>query len=83
MIEAIVGVVGMGVLAIVWGIRQEGRITVASEVLRQRLSDNDKYQTQRVDALKELINTKFDGIDDRLERMERAMNGYLRGGGHV
>ena len=83
MIEAIVGVVGMGVVAIVWGIRQEGRITVASEVLRQRLSDNDKYQTQRVDALKELINTKFDGIDDRLERMERAMNGYLRGGGHV
>ena len=66
MIEAIVGVVGMGVVAIVWGIRQEGRITVASEVLRQRLSDNDKYQTQRVDALKELINTKFDGIDDRL-----------------
>ena len=81
--EVIFGIVGMAIVAIVWGIRQEGRITTSSEVLQQRLADHDKYQTQRVDSLKELINAKFDDQSDRLGRIERAMGPYARGGGHA
>ena len=47
---------------IVWALRLEGRINTADQ----------KYLD-----LKELINTKFDSVSDRLERIERSLNGYL------
>lgn len=49
--------------AVVWGVRQEGRINV---------------QEQRIADLKELINVRFDGSDVRLERIEKCLNGRLR-----
>lgn len=36
-------------------------------------------ETQQPD-LKELINTQFEDVNRRLDRIERAMNGQLRGG---
>lgn len=45
---------------IVWAIRLEGRVNTSD----QKHSD-----------LKELINAKFEGLDKRLERMERILNG--------
>lgn len=49
--------------AIIWSIRLEGRVNSAD----LRHAD-----------LKELLNEKFDAMDYRLERMERAMNGALK-----
>lgn len=46
----------------VWGIRQEGRISQTN---------------QRIDDLKELINSRFDSSDQRLSRIESSMNGFL------
>lgn len=59
--------------AVVFGVRQEGKIN---------------QQTQRVDDLKELINERFDGLaqvtlvskeglDRRLDRIEKSLNGHL------
>ena len=47
---------------IVWGLRLEGKQMTAE------VHHND---------LKELINTRFDSIDQRLDRVERSMNGFL------
>lgn len=33
---------------------------------------------QQHDDLKELINTRFDDISRRLDRVERSLNGHLR-----
>ena len=48
---------------IVWAVRLEGRINTADQ--------------KHLD-LKELIEAKFEGLDNRLERIERALNGALR-----
>lgn len=56
----IVAIVGV----IVWGVRQEGRITVA-----------EKATTD----LKELIGSKLDDLSRRLGRIESALNGTLKG----
>lgn len=50
--------------AIAWAVRLESKI---------QLSD------QKHTDLKELIESKLDSIADRLERIERAMNGALYG----
>ena len=47
---------------VVWAVRLEGRVNTA---------------IQRHEDLKELINTKFDAIEQRLDRIERALNGAL------
>lgn len=54
---------GQVIVGIVWGVRLEGKVNL---------------QEQRTTDLKELINTRFDGTDERLKRIERAMNGKLR-----
>jgi len=56
-------VLAQAVGVVVWGIRQEGRIHL---------------QEQRVTDLKELINTRFDMTEQRLERIEKCLNGMLR-----
>ena len=48
---------------VVWGVRQEGRISI---------------EAQKIIDLKELINTRFDASDTRLERIEKCLNGRLR-----
>lgn len=52
---------------IVWNVRQEGRITNTNT---------------RVDDLKEFIGEKFKdmdtGLDRRLSRIEKALNGHLK-----
>ena len=48
---------------VVWSVRQEGRINT---------------QKQRIEDLKELINVRFDNSDERLERIERCLNGRLK-----
>ena len=55
--------VGQTIGAVVWGVRQEGRINV---------------QEQRIADLKELINTRFDASDNRLDRIELCLNGRLK-----
>lgn len=58
---------GQVIVGIVWGVRLEGKVNL---------------QEQRTTDLKELINTRFDSTDERLKRIERAMNGSLRNDGH-
>lgn len=55
-------VCGQLIVGVIWAVRQEGRINQAN---------------QRVDDLEKLINVRFDGVDGRLERIERSMNGFL------
>jgi hypothetical protein len=57
----ILGFLGTLVGTVVWAIRLEGRVN-AAEV--------------RATDLKELIESKFDDLDTRLDRMERSMNGH-------
>lgn len=63
MIDGLMPAVGFVIGGLVWGLRLEGRVNTAD----QRFLD-----------LKELINSQFSGMDRRLERIERAMNGRLR-----
>ena len=49
--------------AVIWGIRLEGRVNV---------------QEQRHADLRELISTRFDTVESRLERIEKALNGMLK-----
>lgn len=45
------------------------------------LSEHDKRLALTEQAfvdLKELINTRFDSLDQRVGRVERSLNGYLR-----
>lgn len=55
-------VVGQVLVGLTWAIRLEGKVNV---------------QEQRVSDLKELINSRFDGTDARLQRIERTLNGSL------
>lgn len=48
---------------LVWAIRLEGRVNMSD---------------QKDLALKELIDSKFDAINDRLDRIDRSLNGHLR-----
>jgi hypothetical protein len=53
--------------------------TINSKVNVQgkEIEANEKLGVVRQADLKELINEKFDGVNDRLARIERAMNGKL------
>lgn len=72
-ILAILGIVStiMGVVA--WALRLEGRINTAEKLTETK----DELYMQKHNDLKELINSKFDTADNRLERIERALNGAL------
>ena len=63
MLEAFVSVLGMAFLGIFgWVIQLGNRVSVVE-------TENK--------GLRELINTRFDGVDGRLDRIERSMNGHL------
>lgn len=74
MLELGFGLVCVATTVLVWGLRLEGRVNTSE---------------QRFEDLKELIEAKFDGLDEkqkvihenadnRLARIERALNGHLR-----
>lgn len=56
-------VVAQAITGVIWGVRLEGKVNL---------------QDQRTTDLKELINARFDGTDQRLGRIEKALNGNLR-----
>lgn len=64
--------------SIVWGLRLEGRVNAAS----QKIEDKDEVYNTKVNGLRDLINTQFSGVDNRLERIERALNGSIKGSSH-
>jgi hypothetical protein len=71
----VIAILAMALSGIVWGIRQEGR----TNAMAMKVEDNEEREVERLRDLKELINTKFDNMDDRLARIERGMNGHLQG----
>lgn len=60
--------VGLLLSGIIWGVRLEGRVNMA-EAHDQAVKEH----------LKELLDVKFDALTTRLERIERTLNGTLRG----
>ena len=65
MLETIVGILGTAFLLVVgWTIQLGNRVSIT--------------ETKQKD-LETLINTRFDAVDDRLDRIERSLNGYLKG----
>jgi len=64
MVEALLGILGTTFLAVIgWTIQLGTRVSVTES----------KYEDLLV-----LIDSKFEDLDKRLERIERAMNGYLK-----
>ncbi len=64
MLEAIIGVMGTAFLAVLgWAIQLSGEVKVIKA---------------EHDGLKELIESKFDGVNQRLDRIEKAMNGHFK-----
>lgn len=51
---------------IVWAIRLEAKVNT-----------QERLQTQKHQDLKELINVRFDAIGNRLDRIEKALNGHF------
>lgn len=76
MVDTVVGILAT-VLAgtIGWAGKTQSRVAV----LERGVEDAKELATERTDGLKELIEEKFDSMDQRLARIERAMNGQLRG----
>ncbi len=68
-------VIGGGTIltVVAWAFRLEGRVNTAEKLNEQQEVLRDGKHAD----LKELINTKFDAQDKRLERIERALNGGL------
>ena len=61
--NALLGILTTAFLAIVgWAFNLESRMTIL---------------TQKHEDLRELINSRFDGSDGRLDRIERSLNGAL------
>lgn len=54
------------VATVIWGVRLEGRVNT-----QEQLTD------QRFDGIKELLEAEFKSISQRLDRIERSMNGRL------
>lgn len=58
--------------AIVWGVRQEGRINLnEAKITSMRELIEEKFE-----ALAERSSVLASNLDKRLERIERALNGY-------
>ena len=65
MIETLMGILGTAFLLIAgWTMRLGNRVSVV--------------ETKQTD-LETLINARFDAVDDRLDRIERSLNGYWKG----
>jgi hypothetical protein len=64
--QFVLPIFSLAVATIVWSIRLEGRVNTTERLSDQRFSDLEK-----------LLNAKFDAVGDRLERIERTLNGTL------
>ena len=63
MLETMMSVMGTAVLGVFgWALHLNTRVSV--------------LESQR-ESLKELIEARFDAVENRLDRIERAMNGHL------
>lgn len=64
-IKYLLSVLGMSILAIFgWGFNLSNRVTA----IEQKQMD-----------IPDLLDAKFDSVNFRLERIERALNGYMKG----
>ncbi len=64
MVEGIIGILGTALIAAFgWAVQLSGRVS--------------SLETEN-EGLKELIVEKFNGVYQRLDRIERGMNGHLR-----
>ncbi len=54
-------------------------VLLAAIIAAVRLEGRVNTEAQKQMDLKELINVKLDSIDQRLSRIESALNGTLRG----
>jgi hypothetical protein len=64
MLESLIGILGVAFLGVAgWMTNLGNRVSVIEA---------------QFEALKELIETRFDDMDRRLERIEKSMNGRLR-----
>lgn len=65
MLDTLIGIIGSACLVIIgWAFKINSQVAVLE---------------QRDEDIKELLESRFDDVDSRLERIERAMNGALRG----
>ena len=71
-------VISSVVASVIWGLRLEGRVNAT----QQKIADKEETYLTKMAGIKELINSKFDGVDSRLERIERTLNGSLHGDRH-
>lgn len=73
--DAIVPVISTALMGVVgWAFKRQANTNNKVVELDKRLA----LLEQSIDDLKELINARFDSGDQRLERIERSMNGFLR-----
>jgi hypothetical protein len=69
-------VISLIVASVVWGLRLEGRVNTT----QQKITDSERLSAVQTEGLERLLEAKFDAVDDRLARIERALNGSLKGG---
>lgn len=79
-VEAMMALIGTGIMAltsfvglVVWLTRLDGKVQEVTKSVENEV----KLTDQKHQSLKELIETRFDAQDNRLIRIERALNGNL------
>jgi len=79
MLEAIVSVLGAAMLAIFgWAFNLNSKVNVQE----QRYSDFLHLIDTKFDSFETLVESKFEGSNQRLVRIERALNGALHHNNH-
>lgn len=77
MLNTLIGVLGAALLAVIgWAFNLQSRVSIYS----QRHDDLLRLIDTKFDAMSEMVDTKFDSSNQRLERIERALNGALHRG---
>ncbi len=75
MIETVTGIIATALAGTIgWAFTTQSRVAV----LEQTAAEVKELAEVRTDGLKELIEEKFESMDNRLARIERAMNGALK-----
>jgi hypothetical protein len=74
MMEALLTTIGAGVLLVLgWAAQLHSRVSV----LEKGDADAEQNLKDKFEDLKELINVQFNAQGQRLDRIERSMNGHL------
>lgn len=75
MLSAVVGILGTAVLAIIgWAVNMTSRVNV----LEKGKVDLILLINTKLDSIDEKMDIKFDATGQRLDRIERSMNGHLQ-----